>query len=97
MSPAEALVKFYTDLRWEPKNQLLDPKKVRISEKDYHTKEPIRAKAKIRYSHKMANATVSMEQGRLRVVFDEKQRAITPGQAIVVYDGDFVLCGGTII
>jgi tRNA-specific 2-thiouridylase len=38
-----------------------------------------------------------MENGLAKVVFDEPQRAITPGQAVVLYDGDTVLGGGTII
>lgn len=58
---------------------------------------PVRAEAKIRYSHKKAPCTAFMENGLLKCVFDEPQRAITPGQSLVVYDGDFVLCGGTII
>ena len=33
---------------------------------------------------------------RLRLEFDEPQRAVTPGQAVVLYDGDLVLGGGTI-
>ena len=36
LSPAEALVKFYTDLGWDPKNELLEPKRVRIPKMDYH-------------------------------------------------------------
>lgn len=59
--------------------------------------EPIRAKAKIRYAHKASDCTVSYENGTLKCVFDEPQRAATPGQALVVYDGKYVLCGGTII
>jgi tRNA-specific 2-thiouridylase len=38
-----------------------------------------------------------MENGFTKVVFDEPQRAITPGQAVVLYDGDTVLGGGTIV
>ncbi len=58
-----------------------------------------RAYAKIRYSHKGAPCTVfNPENGRLRVVFDEPQRAITPGQAVVFYNPEgLVLGGGTII
>ena len=37
------------------------------------------------------------DDGLLECVFDEKQRAVTPGQALVIYDGDYVLGGGTII
>ncbi len=57
----------------------------------------IRAEAKIRYSHRKAPCTVTMENGLLKCVFDEPQRAATPGQSLVVYDGDYVLCGGTIV
>jgi len=57
-----------------------------------------RAKAKIRYAHKASPCTVSItENGMLKCVFDEPQRAATPGQALVVYDDEnHVLCGGTI-
>ena len=59
---------------------------------------PVRAKAKIRYSHEGAECTVRMaDAGLLECVFDEKQRAVTPGQALVLYDGDYILGGGTII
>ena len=60
--------------------------------------EPIRARAKIRYSHEGADCTIRMaDDGLLECVFDEKQRAVTPGQALEIYDGDYVLGGGTII
>ena len=58
---------------------------------------PIRAEAKIRYSARPAPGTVSMEGERMKIVFDKPQRAITPGQAVVLYDGDTVLGGATII
>ncbi len=54
--------------------------------------------AKIRYSHTPAPCTIRMKDKKiLECVFDEPQRAITPGQAIVFYDGDYVVGGGTII
>lgn len=54
--------------------------------------------AKIRYSHKPSPCTISMKDGKiLECLFDEPQRAITPGQAIVFYDGEYVVGGGTII
>ena len=60
--------------------------------------EPIKVKAKIRYSAKEADALVIPENGGARVVFDVPQRAVTPGQAVVFYepDGDVVIGGGII-
>lgn len=59
---------------------------------------PIRVKAKARSRMAEQPATVYPEEnGVARVVFDEPQRAITPGQAVVLYDGDMVVGGGTII
>ncbi len=59
--------------------------------------EPIRATAKIRYSHKPVACTITKEdEDILKVVFDEPVRAITKGQAVVMYDEDYVLLGGTI-
>jgi tRNA-specific 2-thiouridylase len=52
---------------------------------------------KIRNRHIAAPATISpTDGGRVRVDFDEPQRAVTPGQAAVFYDGDLVLGGGWI-
>ena len=57
----------------------------------------IRAQVKIRHKHEAAAATVeALDGGRARVTFDAAQRAITPGQAAVIYDGDVVLAGGWI-
>src|SRR5690348_17100262 len=56
----------------------------------------IRVKATIRHRHEPADAEVRMEGGRAVVTFDEPQRAITPGQAVVFYDGDIVVGGGWI-
>lgn len=54
--------------------------------------------AKIRYSHKGAKATIrKMEDDLLECVFEEPQRAITPGQAVVFYKDDYVVGGGSII
>ncbi|MBQ2062069.1 MAG: tRNA 2-thiouridine(34) synthase MnmA [Oscillospiraceae bacterium] len=58
---------------------------------------PVRCTAKTRYSQVDAPATAEpLPGGRMRVVFDGPQRAITPGQAVVLYDGETVLGGGTI-
>ncbi len=57
----------------------------------------LRLQAKIRYSHQKSWCTISnLEDGRIQCVFDELQRAITPGQSVVFYDGDFVAGGGII-
>lgn len=57
----------------------------------------IRCKVKIRYRHPEQWARViPTAKNTVHVVFDEPQRAITPGQAAVLYDGDLVLGGGTI-
>lgn len=58
---------------------------------------PLRVSAKIRYAHAAAAAMVTpLAGGCVRVLFDEPQRAITPGQAVVFYDGGRVLGGGWI-
>src|SRR3981189_551120 len=58
---------------------------------------PLRAFAKIRHKHEPASATIEpLGMNRARISFDAPQRAITPGQAAVFYDGDRVLGGGWI-
>lgn len=58
----------------------------------------IRVEAKIRYSQNAANARlVPISDDRVLLEFDEPQRAPTPGQAAVFYDGDVVIGGGTIV
>ena len=58
---------------------------------------PLSVTAKTRYSQREAAATVEpLPGGCIRMVFTEPQRAVTPGQAVVFYDGDLVLGGGTI-
>ena len=57
----------------------------------------LRCSAKTRYSQKEAAATAELlPDGRLQLTFDEAQRAITAGQAVVLYDREEVLCGATI-
>jgi tRNA-specific 2-thiouridylase len=58
---------------------------------------PVRAQVKIRHKHLPAPATVeALPDLRARISFDAPQRAITPGQAAAIYDGDVVLAGGWI-
>jgi len=61
---------------------------------------PVRAHARIRYRHAEAAATITpsgpLNDARVSVTFDEPQAAITPGQAVVFFDGEVVLGGGWI-
>ena len=63
--------------------------------------EPLRALVKVRYRHDPAIATIhALPNAHARIVFDEPQRAITPGQATIFYDpatGEEVIGGGWII
>jgi tRNA-specific 2-thiouridylase len=59
---------------------------------------PVRANVKVRYRHEPAPATIyPLPNHSARIVFDQPQRAITPGQATIFYDGDEVVGGGWII
>jgi len=59
--------------------------------------EPLRVRVKIRHRHEGAAAVIENSAlDEVRVTFDEPQRAITPGQAAVFYDGDVVIGGGWI-
>lgn len=59
---------------------------------------PMSLTVKIRYSAPKAKATlIPIDDNTIKVVFDEPQRAITPGQAVVFYDNDIVVGGGTIM
>ena len=85
LGPNEAL--FSTTLRANDWNWILFPSLT----------EPMHVTAKARYSQKEQPATVYPEEhGYARVVFDQPQRALTPGQAVVLYSGDVVVGGGTI-
>ena len=60
--------------------------------------DPIVAEVRVRYRHTAAPATITpLPDARARVIFDEPQRAITPGQATVFYRGDQVVGGGWIV
>jgi tRNA-specific 2-thiouridylase len=59
--------------------------------------QPLPVQAKIRHNHTPAAATVrALGDGRAEVTFREGQRAVTPGQSVVWYDGDVVVGGGVI-
>ena len=84
IGPAEDLLA--DRLRASKVNWLVDP-----------PADPFRAVVKIRYAHAGAPAAVRpLSADCVEVHFDEPVRAITPGQAAVFYDGDFVLGGGWI-
>lgn len=60
--------------------------------------KPLHIKARVRYNQPEQPATVTqLDDNTLHVVFDEPQRAICTGQAVVLYDGDIVIGGGTIL
>jgi len=59
-------------------------------------REPITAQAKIRYKSEEAEATLFFRNGSVDVHFAQPQKAVTPGQAVVFYNVDEVLGGGTI-
>jgi tRNA-specific 2-thiouridylase len=60
-------------------------------------KKPIKVKAKIRYLHRETEVEViPLDKEKIQVKFKEPQIAITPGQAVVFYDGDIVVGGGVI-
>ena len=85
VGPKEAL--FHKELMAEDFNWLS------ISEPD----GPIRATARTRYHQSEAPATVyPLPDSRIHMVFDEPQRAMTAGQAVVLYQGELILGGGTI-
>lgn len=74
---------------------------VRANQLNFMAQESIdteqRVFAKIRYNHRGAWCTVKRTgEDEILCVFDEAQRAVTPGQALVLYDGDYVLGGVTI-
>ena len=59
--------------------------------------EKMKVQVKTRYSTKAANAEIMQDNDKIKIIFDEPQRAITPGQSAVFYVGDIVLGGGKII
>lgn len=68
-----------------------------IAGSDQTPKVPFHCTAKFRYRQPDQGVTLTWrEDGTVHVAFDEQQKAITPGQAVVFYDGDVCLGGGTI-
>jgi tRNA-specific 2-thiouridylase len=58
--------------------------------------EPVSVTAKIRYKASESPATITVHDGSAEIRFDEPQRAITPGQAVVFYQDDELVGGGII-
>lgn len=56
--------------------------------------KPFECYAKIRYRAKEAKAKIYFEKEKIKVIFEEKQRAITPGQSVVFYDEEGIVLGG---
>ncbi|MDI9520681.1 MAG: tRNA 2-thiouridine(34) synthase MnmA [Bacillota bacterium] len=59
--------------------------------------EPVSIKVKLRYRQKDQGATLTYQGDKGSLVFDEKQRAVTPGQSAVFYQGDVCLGGGIVV
>jgi tRNA-specific 2-thiouridylase len=79
------------------KKQQLQKKGLIANEFNFFTDYlPTIAKAKIRYAHKEAECKIEKVGEKIKIIFSQKQEAITPGQAVVLYDQDIVLGGGTI-
>jgi len=68
-----------------------------VSGSDFPVGDSLRLFCKIRYRHPGEWCTVyRTAEDRLEVRFETPVRAVTPGQAAVMYDGDHIACGGTI-
>jgi len=68
-----------------------------MGENNFAGQPPKEALGKIRYAHKPAKCSIAIEGGKITCRFDEKQRAITPGQSAVFYDLDGnIICGGVV-
>lgn len=82
-------------------NESLYKRQLRASSINWISKtdatRPLSVKARIRYKHHEAKAKLEMlETGQAHIEFDQPQRAITPGQAVVFYDKEIVVGGGII-
>ena len=58
--------------------------------------KPMKAKAKVRFNTTEKDCTIYPEGNCIKVIFDTPQMSITPGQSVVLYDGEYVVCGGII-
>ena len=81
-------------------NAALFSRRVTITDVNFipfdHLDGELRAQAKLRYTPKTAACTIRATENGAELLFDEPQRAVTSGQAAVLYDGDVLLGGGTI-
>lgn len=81
-------------------NEDLFSKNVTVENINYiavdHLETPMRIRAKLRYTPNFAKATLIPNEIGATLIFDEPQRAVTPGQSAVFYVDDYVLGGGTI-
>jgi len=85
------------DLNWIAIDGLHDSGAEANAPMRVHANAPMRVHAKIRHRHEPAPAVLeNAPNGEVRVTFDEPQRAITPGQAVVFYQEDLVVGGGWI-
>ncbi len=91
----------------EEKNQVIVGEKEELYKKEVlatdinlllvdEIREPLEVQVKTRYSAKSAKAKIVQDGNNIRAIFDEPQRAITPGQSIVFYLGDILIGGGKI-
>lgn len=73
-------------------------KEIKGREQTMHEEKYKRVQAKVRYRHEPSGAYLKvLEDGSVKIIFDEPQRAITRGQSAVAYDGDRVIGGGVIL